>query len=346
MTYPCAGMTGPAHGQRRSASRRAMRGLLRWTIGATIGGTVSAALSATSNRVGCGLVGLWLIALAPASLAQIQLQDARAVTLTLPQPAARIVSLAPHLTELVYAAGAGDLLVGTVNYSDYPTAATQVPRVGSFDTVNYEALLALQPDLVIAWLSGNGAQTIARLERLGLRVFAEETTDLDAVAVSLQNLGTLTGRERRAQRAAHDYRQQLQSLRERFSTAQQLGVYYQLWNEPLMTLNDQHIISDVLRLCGGYNVFGGAIPLVSRISMEAVLRADPDVILASGMDASRPPWLDDWRAWPALRAVKNEQLYYVAPDILQRHTPRIMQGAQRVCEHLAKARAHYFPGSK
>ncbi len=120
-------------------------------------------------------------------------------------------------------------------------------------------------------------------------------------------------------------------------------MYYQLWNEPLLSLNGDHLISDVLRVCGGRNVFGDAPALVSRISVESVIRADPQVIIASGMDKARPEWLDDWRRWSTMTAVRNDQLYFVPPDILQRHTPRIVEGASAVCEHLAQARLHYAP---
>ncbi len=296
---------------------------------------------ALSSQILYVLLGVALALPATAALAETMARDVRGVDVALPAPARRVVSLAPHLTELVFAAGAGDLLVGTVSYSDYPAAAEAIPRVGSFDTVNYESLLALKPDLVIAWLSGNGEQTVARLETLGFTVFAEETKDLEAVATSLRNLGVLTGRREVAEQAAQGYLKRLDELRARFGSQDKIGVYYQIWDEPLLTLNDKHVISDVVRLCGGYNVFGEAIPLVSRISVESVILANPDVILASGVDKTRPDWLDNWRQWTSIKAVQHEQLYFVAPDILQRHTPRIIQGAQQVCEHLSTARDYY-----
>jgi len=284
-----------------------------------------------------------LITLLPAlqATAEIRLEDALGRELVLEQPATRIISLAPHITEVVFAAGAGPQLVGTVSYSDYPEAATAVPRVGTYDTVSYETVLALRPDLVLAWLSGGGEETVRRLESLGLKVFVQEPRALDDIADSLQDVGELTGNSESAQARAREFSRRLQHLRDTYSEQTPVSVYYQIWDEPLLTLNGEHIISNVIRLCGGRNVFADAIPLVSRVSVETVIRADPDAIVASGMDEARPEWLDRWRRWPSMRAVANGQLYFVPPDILQRHTPRLLEGAARLCEHLESARRHY-----
>jgi iron complex transport system substrate-binding protein len=283
---------------------------------------------------------LWFALVSTVS-AEITVVDAMGRKLVLEQPARRVVSLAPHITEVVYAAGAGDRLVGAVSYSDYPEAARTVPRVGSSNSVNYEALLALNPDLVLAWQRGNGEEVVARLESLGLKTYVGEPSTLQDVAASLRVVGQLTGNEITADAAAQAFLRRLSGLQADFSSQEPVTVYYQIWNEPLMTLNGDHLISDVIRLCGGRNVFADALPLVSRISIESVIRADPQVIVASGMDQARPEWLDDWREWPSMTAVSNGQLYFVPPDLLQRHTPRIIEGADRLCRHLQSARAHY-----
>ncbi|MAT92980.1 MAG: cobalamin-binding protein [Halioglobus sp.] len=282
-----------------------------------------------------------LLLVAPLVSAEIRVRDALGRELVLEQPARRVISLAPHITEVVFAAGAAEQLVGTVSYSDYPPAARDVPRVGTYDTINFESILALQPDLVLAWRSGSSEEAIARLQALGIKVFVQEPRALEDVATALRDVGTLTGNSAAGELRAQRFLRDLQRLRQSYSTLPPVSVYYQIWNEPLLTLNDEHIISDVIRLCGGRNVFGGAIPLVSRISVEAVIRADPDVIVASGMDEARPEWLDQWRQWHSMRAVANNQLYFVPPDILQRHTPRLIQGASRLCAHLDSARRFY-----
>ncbi len=288
----------------------------------------------------CLIALLWVL-LTPAGSAQITVRDAMDRTLVLEKPATRVISLAPHITEVVYAAGAGEQLVGAVSYSDYPEAAKAIPRVGSYDSVSYETLLTLKPDLVLAWHEGNGEDVVTRLQSLGLNVYVGEPRALEDVAESLRVIGVLTGNEEVADAAASRFMQQLNALRETYSSREPVTVYYQIWNEPLLTLNGDHLISDVVRLCGGRNVFADAMPLVSRISVESVLRANPQVIIASGMDKARPEWLDDWREWSAMTAVKNDQLYFIPPDILQRHTPRIIEGATLMCEKLQQAREHY-----
>jgi iron complex transport system substrate-binding protein len=273
--------------------------------------------------------------------ARLQVTDARGQTLTLDKPAMRVVSLAPNLTEVAFAAGAGAQLVGAVDYSDYPEAAKAIPRVGSYDSVSYETVVSLKPDLVLAWQSGNGDEVIKRLEALGLKVYVDEPKSLEGIAQSLQAVGKLTGNAATADAAAQQFMQQLSDLRDTYSSKAQISVYYQIWDEPLLTLNGKHLISAIVQLCGGRNVFADALSLVSRISVESVVRADPQVIIASGMDKARPEWLDNWRKWTSMMAVKNGQLYFVPPDVLQRHTPRIIEGATMICEQLEKARTHY-----
>ena len=145
-----------------------------------------------------------LLLVAPLVSAEIRVRDALGRELVLEQPARRVISLAPHITEVVFAAGAAEQLVGTVSYSDYPPAARDVPRVGTYDTINFESILALQPDLVLAWRSGSSEEAIARLQALGIKVFVQEPRALEDVATALRDVGTLTGNsaagELRAQR--------------------------------------------------------------------------------------------------------------------------------------------------
>ena len=287
------------------------------------------------------LIALLWVGVVFGAVAEIQVDDSLGRKLVLEKPATRVISLAPHMTEVAFAAGAGAQLIGAVSYSDYPEAAKAIPRVGSYDNVSYETLVALNPDLVLAWRSGNGDEVIKRLESLGLTVYVDESKTLEDVARSVRAVGKLTGNEAVAEAEARAFLQKLSQLRETYSTRQEVGVYYQIWDEPLLTLNGDHLISDVVRLCGGRNVFADSPVLVSRISVESVIRVDPQVIIASGMDKARPEWLDKWREWTSMTAVKNNQLYFVPPDVLQRHTPRIIEGASLMCEKLQLAREHY-----
>lgn len=271
--------------------------------------------------------------------ASIDVTDDQGQTLHLAQPARRIVSLAPHVTELLFAAGAGDRVVGAVQYSDYPQAAGKIPRVGSYTAPDMEKVAALKPDLVVAWKSGNRDAHLDKLKALGVPVFINEPRRIEDVARSLSQLGRLAGSEAVADAAAQAFRSRHAALAARYSGRPKLRVFYEIWNRPLMTINGEHLISDVIRLCGGDNVFARLPVLAPTIDVEAVLAAAPDVLVASGMGESRPEWLDDWRKWTKLPAVARGNLFFIPPDLIQRHTPRILDGAERLCGQLEEARA-------
>lgn len=287
-----------------------------------------------------GLCRFLLCAVWPVTaLAQsLNLIDDIGRTVRLPAPARRIVSLAPHITELVYAAGAGERLVGAVDYSNYPPQAAALPRVGSYAAVDLEAVLALKPDLVIAWKTGNADPQYERIIRLGIPVFVSEPRRLDDVAISLSHMGRLAGTSTAAEAAAAAFRTRRDALAARYAGRAPVKVFYEIWHQPLMTVNGQHLISDVMALCGGRNVFASVSTLAPAVSEEAVLAAAPQAIVASGMDAARPEWLDAWRRWRSLPAVARDNLFFIPPELLQRHTPRILDGAQRLCEQLDQAR--------
>ncbi len=250
----------------------------------------------------------------------------------LERPARRIVSLAPHVTELLFAAGAGGRVVGAVESSDYPPAAQLIPRVGGSAALDLEAIVALRPELVVAWDSGNPAAAIERLRALGYPVYVSEPRALEDIGRALRRLGRLAGTEAHARTAAAAYERSLDALRRRYAGRPPLSVFYQVWDHPLITVNGEHLISAVLELCGGRNVFADLPALAPRVSIEAVVARDPQVIISAGAG------LDAWRRWGELAAVRDRHLYSVDPDLLHRPTPRILTGAQRVCEHLQAAR--------
>lgn len=270
--------------------------------------------------------------------AEVLVTDDTGQILRLAQPARRIVSLAPHITENLFAVGAGDRVVGTVDYSDYPEAAKKIPRVGGYALVDLEAVAALKPDLVIAWQSGNSEAHVAKLKALGLPVYLSQPDRMDDVAASLERLGELSGSSEGARAAADRFRERLAALRTRYGARPVVRTFYQIWKQPLTTVGGRQIISDVIRLCGGENVFADLGQLAPTVSIEAVLAADPEAIVASGMGESRPEWLDDWKRWARLAAVRRGNLFFVPPELIQRHTPRLLDGAQKLCAHLETAR--------
>lgn len=284
------------------------------------------------------LLFVWLGAFS-VNVPAVSVSDDSGETLQLPQPADRIISLAPHLTELLFAAGAGEKIIAAVSYSDYPPPAEQIPRIGNHSNFDIERILALEPDLIVAWKSGNPAGQIRQLRQLRLPVYVSEPRQLDDIPGTIEKFGKLTGTTAVANAEAEDFRQQVAILEQRYLTQSSISVFYQIWNEPLMTIGGSHIINEVIELCGGRNVFTDMGQLAPQIPVEAVLAAAPEVIIASGIDDERPDWLDDWREWPQLPAVKNDQLYFIPPYHLQRHSPRLLKGTQQLCEILQQARS-------
>lgn len=273
-----------------------------------------------------------------AACADISIVDDTGRTVRLDAPAQRIVTLAPFLAELVFDAGAGERLVGVSMASDYPAEVMSLPQVGGAGGVDVERILQLQPDLVLAWRSGNARAVMTQLEQAGIRVYYSEPRSLESIAQTLQRIGQLAGTSQAATMAVSAFDTRLSLLRRRYKEHSPVSVFYQVWDVPLMTINGEHIISDVLTLCGGVNVYGGQRALVPRIDTESVFAENPQVILASNDGPAGERVLDRWRRWPQLSAVRNNHLYTVPGDRLVRHTPRILDGVEQVCEILQKVR--------
>jgi iron complex transport system substrate-binding protein len=286
---------------------------------------------------------LLTLALQASANATVTVNDDTGATVTLTQPAQRVISLAPHVTEMIYAAGGGSKLVGAVTYSDYPPEAKQLPRVGDNKALDLERIVALKPDLIVVWRHGNAQRQIDRLRDLHIPLYFSEPHRLDDVAVTLTKLGQLLGTSPVADPAARTYRQDIDKLRERYSTQPSVSVFYQVWDEPLMTLNGEHMISDVIALCGGRNVFAKLEPLVPTVSTEAVLAANPEAIVTAAPGATTPdrplPSLDKWKAWPVMTAVARNNLFAIDGDLINRPAPRVVQGATQLCEDLQLARS-------
>ena len=280
------------------------------------------------------------LAFSPAVWADLVFKDDTGYEVRLKAPAKRIVTLAPHAAESLFAAGAGSKLVGTVDYSDYPPEAKKVPRVGGYSRIDLEAVAALKPDLVLAWQSGNNTTQVDKLRGLGLTVYVSQPNKMENVADQLVRMGQLAGTETAANAAADQFRKRLEGLRKANAGKPKVRVFYQFWKSPLMTVGGPQIISDAITLCGGENVFGHLPQMAPTVSDEAVLAADPEAIVATGMGDAKPEWLHDWDKWTRLSAVKRDNLFHINPDIMQRHTPRILDGAEKLCAHLDVARSH------
>jgi iron complex transport system substrate-binding protein len=262
------------------------------------------------------------------------------------RPPSRVVTLAPSLTELVFAAGAGRSLVGVSALSDYPAEARAIARIGDAGRIDVERVLALKPDLVLVWQRGNVAREIEQLERAGVRLFQLAPQRLDDVARAIERLGVLLGHEGEARRRAGELRAMLARLRIAHAGAPPVRVFYQVWQQPLMTVNRRQIIDEVLGVCAGRNVFADLAPLVPTVSTEAVVAADPEAILTASEHGGGAPWLRVpdapafalWRRQPAMVAVRRGWLYALDGDLISRQGPRIVEGVAAVCAVLDEVR--------
>lgn len=258
-------------------------------------------------------------------------------------PAVRIVTLSPHLAELVYAAGAGRQLVGAVEYSDYPAAARQVPRVGDAFRVDLEAIAAVRPDLILGWPSGNSQTVLDRLRRLGYRVVDLEPHTLDDIGRHIRLIGAAAGTEDMADRAAADWDSGLAALRGRYGKLAPVSVFYQIAPQPLVTATGSHFIGEAIRLCGGINVFENLAALTPVISQEAVIAAAPEVIVAADFEqgpasAADASPLQMWRSWPGLPASSLDGLFVIDPDLLNVPGPRMVRGIAELCADIDAVR--------
>lgn len=286
-----------------------------------------------------GSVGLCV---AQRAWASVSVVDDAGERVTLAAPARRVVALSPHAVELAYAAGGGSKLVGAVSYSDYPSAAKALPRVGGYHALDLERIVALKPDLIIVWRHGNNERELERLRALGIALYDSEPHQVDGVATDLIALGTLLGTPREAETAADGYRAKIAALRTQYAGRSPVSVFYQVWSNPLMTLNGTHVISDLIALCGGRNIFAKLAPLVPTVSTEAVVAADPEAIVTASQGATPAdaplPSLALWRAWPRMTAVARGNLFAVDGDLIDRPGPRLAEGAEQLCRDLDIAR--------
>lgn len=268
--------------------------------------------------------------------ASVSVRDDTGRTVTLAAPARRIVSLAPHTTEMLFAAGAGSYIVGVTEFSDYPPQARSIPSVGSGVSLDLERILQMKPDLIVGWNNGHAAAQIDRLQSLGIPVFRSEPYDFAAIASSLERLGQLAATGTAGPDAAATFRERLRQLQETYRQRRRLGVFYQIWRAPLMTLGGQHLVSAALRTCGADNVFGELKQLAPTVSIEAVLKANPEVIVASS--GEQDDVLAGWKRFPYVKAVANDNLLIIDGELLNRSGPRILDGVEMLCRKLDAVR--------
>jgi len=287
---------------------------------------------------------LILMAALAASLqanAAISVKDDAGNIVTVQKPAQRVIALAPHITELLFAAGGGSRVVGVVSYSDFPEEAKKIQQVGSNRELDLERIIALKPDLVVVWRHGSSERQIEVVKQLGVPMFHSEPQKLEQIADNVAKLGQLMGLDAVAGPAAADLRKRLAALRARYANRPPVRSFYQVWDKPLYTLNGQHIVSDALRLCGGENIFAKLSVTAPVVSVEGVLQENPEAIFATA--EKNYGGVSLWKPYPTLSAVRNDNLFTIDGNLLNRAGPRMIAGAEQLCEKLEIARQHRKP---
>lgn len=244
----------------------------------------------------------------------------------------RIIALAPNIAELVYASGAGEYLVGAVDYADYPEAVKLLPRVGDAMRVDTERLLSLQPDLILIWPSGTPPSVVEQVKSLGIEVQEIDAQRLAEISKAMRLIGSLSGTASAASDHAQLFDQQIEALKKRYRRSNRVSVFIEVNREPLYTVNDKQIISEVVDLCGGNNVFADLNQLAATVSVEAVIAKDPEIIITT--DGTIEQLRTQWQQWPQLRAINHRRIYSIKPDPINRAAPRIVDGIKEVCEAL------------
>jgi iron complex transport system substrate-binding protein len=272
------------------------------------------------------------------SIASISLPQANGETLTLPGPAMRIITLAPNLAELVFSAGAGDRLEAVVEYSNFPAQVAQLPRIGDAFRIDLERILEFEPDLVIAWKSGNPQTALKKLEQLGINVWQVEITRPEEIADVVENISRAAGTETTGQTVAGQLRSRLAQLQQKNAKKTPVSYFYQIAPRPLYTINGRHIISRSLEICGGKNIFSELAALAPQISIESVVIANPQAMIAPGIPDDAPA-LRTWLDWPQLQAVQNKNMLYLPADEISQATPRLLDSIDLACELLDKVRS-------
>jgi iron complex transport system substrate-binding protein len=302
------------------------------------------------KRVGpqrLGLLAASLLLLASvraAELPALQLQDDDQHTLQLMRPAQRIVSLAPGATAMLFAAGAGEHVVGTSAYSDEPEAARRIERVGDAQSFDLERILALHPDVVVVWSGGTSPTQLARMEGVGLRIYRHRLAQLDDIPASLARLGRLAGTQAAADAAAAQFTQRIAALRERYLQAPPATVLIQVWDRPIYTVGRTEIMTDVIHACGYRSLYEDLTDPGPAVTLESVLARDPQIILALPPDATAGrDWVAAWRAYPSMRAVRSGSVVSWTDQRLSRLGPSIVDAAQDLCRALRQAQPQASP---
>lgn len=280
---------------------------------------------------------LLLLCFVVTSAGAVSVVDDDGRTVTLSKPAVRIISTAPHITEFLYAVGGAGHIAGITSYSNYPPEAQSLPLVGDNRRIDMERVLALKPDLIIAWRGGNPVRQIDQLERMGIPVFYSDLKTMEDIPKTMERLGTLVGQAEKGKKQGVLWKARFERLKKQYENRSVLKVFYQISERPLYTLSGKHIVSEAIRICGGDNVFSGLDTIAPRVSIESVLERNPDVIFISRSGGSANG-IHFWRRFGVIEAVRKNNLFETDPDLMDRPGPRLIDGVSALCEKMDDAR--------
>lgn len=283
--------------------------------------------------LGAGLWTLCLTQVLAAPCVQDDLNQAVCV-----KQAHRVLVLAPHLTEIVDFVGGLDRVIAVDGSSNFPAAVNSLPKMPNPWVLGAESILARKPDLVLVWQSGISVDVVAQLRKTGVPVFVSEPRTIAQVASTMQRIALLLGTQTTTYPKVDQWLARFDQLRNRFKGRAVVPVFYQVWRQPLMTLGGQHVVSEVVGLCGGQNVFSNLTNLAAQVSVEGVLKRNPAVLLSSGTVEDHRALLKQWAPWPVLAAVQRGHLYTIPNDLLVRNGPRLIDAAEQVCDRIEQAR--------
>ncbi len=253
-------------------------------------------------------------------------------------PAKRIIALSPHSVEMLYAIGAGDRIIATVEFADYPEAALDIPRIGSYAGIQIESVLQLQPDLIIAWKDGNKTDDLEKLESLGMNMYYSHPKDIDAISHELINLGKLTGLTENAKKASDELASKYLQIKTRYKNKQKIRLFYQLWHEPLRSVGPNNWVQSLIEDCNGGNIFEDTDTAYPVVSLENILRKDPQVIIVPHHSGSDTVKNQIWKNWKNITAVKHQKIFTINGDLLHRFGPRAIDGLELLCDAIDSAR--------
>jgi iron complex transport system substrate-binding protein len=260
----------------------------------------------------------------------------------------RVITLAPHLAEIVAAAGGAERLIGVSAYSNYPDSVKNLPIISDARSVDLEKMKQLRPDLIIYWRGGMPETLIESIKKTfsqasngrEVQIISIEPKKLSDISQDIETIGKVLGTQAIANKNAKEFNAQIATLKSKYQSPnkRKVRVFYQVWPQPLMTLNQDHLITEIIHICGGEQLFAKEKLLVPIVSREAVVAANPEIIFTAANSSSMKVDWSMWTSIPQLDATKKKAFIVLEDDLISRPSPRVIQGAYKICSEIDNIR--------